>query len=910
MKLKVRVAIVWFITLSALSTRAQDLMQRNISGEFTNQTIFEILENLGEQEGITFYYEPQKVPYYRQSFTFKNQELLQVLTELLKGSNLSFIRYQKDAVIITSKSNLNSTFVKSLIEKWENGEYRIPTLEEFKNLSYSFGEANQNSGNPIVLSGVIKDDDTGEVIVGATLFDQNSGLGTLTDEEGKFELELPLGTYELSVQYIGYQSVLIDLGIYESAEIDFTMAVQSLSILEVVVEAERPDENIKNAEVGIETLSQKEMKSLSVFAGEADVIKSLESLAGVSSVGEGSSGINVRGGTVDQNLILQDGALIFNANHALGFFSVFNTDAIQNVTLYKGHIPANYGGRISSVLEVNIKDGDNSEFHGKGGVGIASARVTLEGPLVKGKSSFLVSLRSSYSDWLIREAKAPNVNESSVFFFDGLIKLSQNLPKGKLTLSAYGSDDSFRFAQEFGYGWNTQAYNLEWQHTPTDNFSSQTKISYGTYRSNLFELDGQNGSDLNNGLWNIKAKQDFTYVPNDRHEMVAGFEGIYYDSYPEEVVPQGELTNIIAQRIEKDQAREFAIYANDVFDVNDRLSFAFGLRYSFFQNLGPKTVYEYRENEPLEESNVIASSTIEQGAVAETFGGLEPRFSARFSLNDKSSIKLSYNRLRQYIHLLSNTTAATPVDVWQVSNSFIPPQKAHNYSLGYFQNSADNNWEYAFEVYYRDIEDIIAYKDLAQLLLNDKIETALLSGKGRTYGFEVSTQRKKGKWNGRLSYTYSRSSIKVERPFIAENINDGNWYPANYDQPHQVNLNLKYEASPRGSFNINFTFRSGRPITAPVSSYVLNGVVVTDYSDRNQFRIPAYHRLDLAYTLDNSKSKLKGWRGSWTVSLYNLYARKNPFSVYFQRDERNIQRSYKLSVLGTIFPSLTYNFEF
>ncbi|MEL6926027.1 MAG: TonB-dependent receptor, partial [Bacteroidota bacterium] len=452
----------------------------------------------------------------------------------------------------------------------------------------------------------------------------------------------------------------------------------------------------------------------------------------------------------------------------LGFFSTFNTDVIQNVTLYKGHIPAAYGGRLSSALDINLRDGNDSEFHGKGGIGLFSGRLTLEGPLVKQKTSALISVRSSLSDWLFNDVRATDINLSAVSFYDGLAKLSQYLPKGKLTLSAYWSNDFFRFAREFGFKWDTKLYNLEWQHTPNDEFAAKTKINYGSYNSAVFEPDGPGAFQLDNGLWYVRFRQDFNWVPEEKHEINFGLEGIHYDSYPEVLRPEGEESTIEPMEVEKGQARELAIYASDKWQWSERLSVSLGLRYSFFQNFGPRKVFDYVEGRPLEPEYISGSTQYESGEIIQSYGGLEPRFSARYTLSETQSVKFSYNRMRQYIHLISNTTAATPADVWQFSNRYIPPQKAHNFSVGYFHNSKNNNWENSFEVYYRTIKDMVAYKDLPELLLNPQLETELLAGEGLTYGFEISTERKKGRWSGRISYAWSRSLLRARGDTVEE----------------------------------------------------------------------------------------------------------------------------------------------
>ena len=691
---------------------------------------------------------------------------------------------------------------------------------------------------------------------------------------------------------------------------DSLAGIEAYELDEVLLEAEA-NRNVSSALSGVDQLSIREIKRLPAFMGEIDVIKSILLLPGVSTVGEGAGGFNVRGGTIDQNLILQDEAPVFNASHVLGFFSIFNSDVVEQLTLYKGNIPAQLGGRLSSVLDIRLKDGNYQEFKARGGIGAVASRAVIEGPFQKGRSSYLLGLRSSYSAWALRLVQNPDVRASAASFYDVNAKISQRLGKqGSLHLSAYASNDRFQFASQYGYGWRTQLLSAQWRNLMSAKLSSTTTALYGNYVSEYFDPEGQDAFTLENGLQYYKFKHNFLWLPSPAHTLHIGAAFTHYKGRPEQIGPRGSESGIRRREVPKDQGRELALYINDTWELGSFVALSLGLRYSLYQNVGPDTVLTYREGGSLEPEHVIGTQAYESGEVISQYGGWEPRISLRVNVNENSSVKVSYNRLRQYIHLISNTTAATPVDIWQVSNTYVPPQIADNYSVGYFRNFNGNRWETSLEFYYKDIHQLIEYKDLPDLLLNEYLETELISGIGRAYGGELSIKRKAGAVTGWFSYAYARSLRQVRGEFSEEIINEGEWYPAQFDQPHQLNAVVTYKIGKKHTFSANFTYSSGRPITAPIADYFIGNTLIPHYSARNQVRIPDYHRLDFSYTIDPQAVRRQRFKSTITFTLYNLYARKNPFSVYFQRTDKFLPDAFKLAVLGSVFPSVTYNFNF
>ena len=769
------------------------------------------------------------------------------------------------------------------------------------------------------LTGKILDQLNEEPLQGVTLYFDAIGSATTTDRDGNFSITVPTGYNLLEISYVGYEGHKILLRIYENASINLTLAPEAYELDEILITGETDDDNVQSVYIGVTRIKPRQIQELPVFFGEADVIQRLLTLPGVSSIGEGAGGFNVRGGNIDQNLILQDEALIFNSSHALGFFSIFNPDALREVTLYKGHIPAQYGGRLSSVLDVKMAGNNNERISGSGGIGAVSSRFVIEGPLSSGgskfdhpaRTSFLAGGRVTYSDWVLKVIENPEISNSSAFFYDLNLKLQHRYSeKGSVTASYYQSYDKVQFGDDYGFSWTNRAGSLIWNHLVRPYLSSNFSASWGENKNISFEPAGIGAFDLANGIGNLRIAENLLLSRYESHAIHFGGEYIRYFMEPDHLGPRTDQSIIIEQTIEKDDAHEISFFVNDEYIINHIFSVSVGIRYNIFQQLGPANVYEYDENMPRSPSSIHDTISYNSGETVKTFTALEPRLSAKYSINPVSSIKLSYNRINQYIHLISNTTAATPVDFWQVSGVHIQPQTADNYSIGYFKNFLSNVWETSVELYYRRIHNLVEYKDLPDLLLNDNLETELLPGIGRAYGAELYVRKKKGRLNGWFSYTYSRSLVKIDGPTDEEKINNGDWFSSKFDKPHNIDLVMNYNINKSNIFSASFTYNTGRPVAIPVANYIVDDVNLPHYADRNQYRIPDYHRLDISYTIKRNVIRKKRYKDSFTISIYNLYARRNAFSVFFKKEEGTPSNAYKLSILGTMFPSFTYNFEF
>lgn len=646
--------------------------------------------------------------------------------------------------------------------------------------------------------------------------------------------------------------------------------------------------------------------------GEVDLIKQIQVQPGVTTAGEAASGFNVRGGGVDQNLILYDGMPVFNSSHAFGFFSAFNAEAIRDVNFYRGGIPSEFGGRVSSVLDITSREGSYDKWTGSGGIGIISTNFFISGPVQKDKTSVSASIRTTYSDWLINTIRTNyiDLSNSSVSFYDGALKLAHKFSdRTKLTVSGYASSDWFRLQGDSTYQWQNLLGSIRLDHSFSPKLSSTFTLGTGSYAYEVNDRDTRTGFSLYYQITYPSAKADFNYQ-SGIHKLSFGAQSTYYNFNPGTLEPSSEQSNVIPYQMEKQKSIESALYIGDGLSFGEKYYVEGGLRFSLFSVVGPATVNIYQPDVPKTTSTQIDIKEYGSGETVQNYSGLEPRLSLRYNLNPNSSIKAGYNRIYQYLHLVSNTTAITPVDVWQPSNTYFKPQVADQVSIGYFKNFKDKMYEAFVEVYHKKINNILDFKDGADLILNDHIETDLLQGVGEAYGVETSISKNSGRLTGSINYTYSRSLRTINSEFEEERINNGNTYASNFDQPHIVNVVWKYNISRRYFFTGGWTYHTGRPVTTPLSGYLVDYIKVANFSERNQYRIPDYHRLDIAFILEGNHKRKKFWDGTWALSFYNVYARRNPYTVFFEDDGSGFLRPYQLSIIGTVLPSLSYSFKF
>ena len=771
----------------------------------------------------------------------------------------------------------------------------------------------------VLLSGRVKSYYTGMGINGATIFIESLDKGTYTNIEGYYEMVVPKGLFLTKIDHLNMREEILVLDITSDTTINVELKEDILKLDEITVFAETPDKNVVSLDVGKNNIDIKKLTSVPTFMGEPDVIKSLMLLPGVTTVGEGASGFNVRGGSVDQNLISQDGGLIFNPSHVFGFFSVFNPAIVNNATLYKGGIPAKYGGRLSSVLNIDLIEGDFREYHVEGGIGLVSSKLAINGPIIKNKLSFVIGGRISYSDWLLHQSNNLSLKNSTAAFQDFNVKLSYLLnDNNKIFYSGYLSHDTFGLATSPNdlatsiFDWATINHVLGWNHVFSENTSMNLNYAIGEYSYDIENEDtGFNSFHIDSKIDYQNIRAEITHAFNEKNNLNFGSEATFYWFEPGLQQPVGDSSGVERIELEHEKSIEFAVYAEDEFELSERFSVRGGLRFSLYQNLGPGTDYLYDPNDSKNVDNIIDTVTYQNNEKIAQYQGFEPRLNLNYKLTSASSLKASYNRTRQYLHLISNSTAVTPSDLWKTSNLYIPPEIGDQYSLGYFRNFLDNSIETSVELYYKQSTNVIDFKNGVELLMNQNIEADLIRGESEAYGIEFFVNKKMGKLTGWVSYTLSRSLRQFKGEFDDETINLGEQFPSNYDKPHDITLVMLYQSSPLVEFGLNFTYNTGRPTTAPETLYHISNLTnVFSYSLRNQERNPDYHRLDLSVTLKSKPKIDRKWRMSWTFAVYNVYGRKNAYSVFFKNDYGSPPQAYKLSVLGSIFPSVMVNFEF
>ncbi len=784
----------------------------------------------------------------------------------------------------------------------------LSTNSIFSQASYQLGGISKPN-EPIIWTGQILSDKDQSPVINAVL-QSVGGINAITDLDGNFSIPLDQKAYRFTISALGFKDMEIQLNARSSGNLSLTLAVESVLIDEVIVSGTSEQDQIKEITPGLQRLNAEQLENQSKFFGEIDILRSLQSISGVNNTGEGASGFNVRGGNTDQNLILQDGHLIFNPSHALGFFSLFHPDLVKYVDLYKGGIPSKYGGRLSSVLAVETRDGSKEKFKLKGGIGMVSSRLSAEGPIIKDKVSFIVGSRYSYADWIFNLVDNPQVKNSSAFFNDVTAKINARISQTtNFGGSFLRSRDDFQLGDEARFDYSTISGEAYLKQLIGDKANLTLSANKGRYQSSLFDLKGNDQSKFTNAIDYLRGKVDLLYILSNTYKLNVGADINIYEISPGEIEPL-ENSFIIPDILGKEKGQELALYIENQFNLSDNLEISAGLRYTNFNNIGPNNVNIYPEDQIKTDRNIIDVQSFEEGASIASYSGFEPRASIRYELNEANSIKLGYAKTYQYLAQISNTASATPIDIWQLANQHVAPQFSDNFSIGYFKNFGVKKYESSIEAFYRKSEGILDYKDFAKLLLNKHIETELVTGEGLAYGLELNFRKQTGSFRWDANYTFSSSTRNVQATSTQVGINRGEWYSSNYDIPHVFNLSMVKQFENRTNLSINFTYRSGRPTTAPVSSYNSDNVLsVPIYSDRNKFRVPDFHRLDLAYTIGPFGKNMDKFDQSITLSVYNLYSRKNAYSVYFRQNPFDSVKAIRVATLGSIFPSITYNFN-
>ncbi len=834
------------------------------------------------------------------------------IENILNNSNLAIVQYTDNQYVIISSEQARTT-----LQEWKEIKENAREIQDAANRASRSAKIigvkrSMASNSQLILNGTITESKNHQPVIGATISVNQGTKGAVTDEDGKYKLQLKPGLYALKIESLGMNMEEQSIMMYDHGTLDFQLSENATTLREVVVTEKTQDQNVKSLITGIEQLTTKEIKKLPSFMGEVDVLKSLITLPGVSTVGEGVGGVNVRGSTPDYNLIIEDEMMFFNPTHALGFFSLFSPDIVEDVKLYKGFMPAKYGGRISSVIQTSSKQVNKEEFHAKAGLGLLSSRVFVEGPLNKGKTGFYIGSRFSYANWLLKQVNLPDVQKSRVAFDDLELKVDHSLSStSNIGVQVYRGQDNLTFSDIAKFGYGNEAYSIYHKKVFGTNANLTTRAIYGSYHSNLGDLKQFNPSIFSTGIHYLKLKSDLVWEKTKSTLINFGIEAIQYDVNPGKFTPDGSASQAPVRSTHSDQGIEFGMYGGLEQKLNDRLSFIVGLRLSGFAAMGPATINTYKENSLITDGIIKDSLKYNAGQIIKSYVYPEPRISFNYQLSPSGSIKLGYNRTVQYLSLISNTIAATPVDFWKLSGKYISPQRANTVSLGYYKNFANNLWETSIEGYIRTVDGILEYKDFPNLLINNHLETELLPARARAYGIELSIEKKIGAMTGRLGYTYSRSLRQTYSADKDLNINNGDWYAATYDKPNDANLLLNFNVNQRINFSTHFVYNTGRPLTVPEANYtVWNLISIPQYSERNQYRIPSYFRADAALNIFPSYRKNQLYKSSWAISVYNIFGVRNPYSVYFNQKPFQSILAYRLAILGSVFPSINYNLEF
>jgi hypothetical protein len=897
-----------------------------INKNFEQYTFKKFADTIEAITGYHFYYDQSEVDTFSVTIKADNISFGELLKRLFSGTDFKYAVDSDNRVFISRrfqmKTELPNNFFSDKPELNEivNEPYSPDELQSSEkdklNISvekkiFEIGPPGQRPGQGnATLAGYVKEIRSGEPLPGVSIYLDSTSVIVTTDQYGYYSLTMPKGRHVIRVNSIGMKDTKRQIIISADGKLDIELQEYVASLKRVTVSAERTS-NIKSLQMGTTRLNIKSIKQVPVVFGEADVLKVLLTLPGVTSAGEAANGFNVRGGSADQNLILFNDAVIYNPSHLFGFFSAFNPDVVKGVELYKSTIPEKYGGRLSSVLDVSMQEGNSKKWSGVAGIGPLTGKLTIGGPIVKEKTSVIAGLRTTYSNWLLKAIPDNAYKNSKADFNDASIYLNHIInPKNTLYLTGYISHDGFRLNNDTAYKYGNRNINIKWKHLFSNRFSNVMTAGADRYQYSVSSVQNPvNAYKLSFDIKQFTFRSDFKYVPGNKHVINFGINSVYYKLRPGSFQPAGAQSLVAENLVPVEQALETALYAGDNFAVSSKFSITAGIRYSMFNYLGPHDVNNYAPGLPRDTAVVISVTSYKKGKIIKTYTAPEIRLGMRYNFSDNTSLKLSFNTLQQYIHMLSNTVTISPTDIWKLSDPNIKPQQGTQLSFGIYRNLKSNTIETSVEVYYKQIKNYLDYKSGAALLLNKHIETDVLNTKGEAYGVEFLIKKTAGKINGWLSYTYSRTFLKLDDPIAGQTINRGNSYPASFDKPHSVNFIGNYRFSHRYSMSLNIVYNTGRPITLPIAVFNQGGSSSLLYSDRNQYRIPDYFRSDLSFNLDGNHRVKQKTHNSWSFGVYNLTGRQNAYSVYFVQENGKI-KGYQLSIFGTFIPFITYNIKF
>ena len=889
-----------------------------------NQVIFgDMINDLEKSCDLRFYYHPE-LDSMEVTFSYAENTLHGLLTSMCETINLHFLVERPGVIILTRNDQIKPHLDFLIFEKPSyqyNGDEiarisepidsanQIEFLDDISSNGdvLKIGNENEISGTTATLSGLIVERSTGESLIGASIYIEDPFLGAVTDESGYYTLNLPIGRHILHVRYAGMKEIAKEIIVWGDGATNFEMNENIISLQEIIITSEQSI--LENLKIGHLRISAQDIKEIPSIFGEADIMKIALTLPGVQTVGEGAAGFNVRGGSADQNLILLNQIPIYNAQHLFGFFSAINSDVVSSANLFKSGISAKYGGRLSSVFDIALRDGNKKKFSMNGGISPITGKLTFEGPIKKDTSSYIVGIRSTYSDWILNRLSNPGLRNSEGAFSDVVFKMnSRKSGKNDINISAYHSRDQFRFNSDSLYQYANTNAAIQWRHNISNRMNMSSTVSWVNYQFTLSSsLNQLSAFQLDYDLSHVSGDLHFNYFAENDLKVDFGFSSKFLSLKPGSKIPLANSSLIETIYLETEKGIESVLFVGSEFDINSRVSLYGGIRLSSFVRLGPGQSYLYASDLPRSLSSVTDTLFYPNNKAMESFLFPEIRLAGRYQLAQDISLKFSYDRMIQYLHVLSNTVAISPIDTWRLSARYLPPQEGSQFSAGLYKTFLGTSWEMSLETYYKNVNNILEYKPGASLLLNELLETDVILANGRSFGLELLLKKRSGKFNGWLSYTYARTFLRTNEAHPDEVINGGDFYPANFDKPHSVAFVTNYKFNRRVNFSINIDYSSGRPVTLPAAKYSLKGQPLLFYTDRNAYRVPDYFRVDLAFNFSGNHKVNKKIHGSWTFSIYNLSNRANAYSIFYENEHGKIN-GYKLSIFRYAIPSLTYNF--
>jgi hypothetical protein len=910
--------------LAGVCLYAQGQADGTVRIRLDSQPVYRLFEAIESQTPFRIYYVPEEMDSLRVTVDVAGVDPVSVLKTALKESRVHVSAYKRN-LFVSGKMSLITSLSEGYFSREEapgatggEGLEFVPVLQagnrkaSSENMVYEIGNRAIKAGGKVSFSGVVTSFRTGEPVGGVTLLVDDVGepVTAVTDSRGLYSLQLPAGRHELQIRAIDIKNTWRQIALYSEGQLDIELEEEVYALSEVVISSERLA-GVRSTTVGMQRLQANTIRKIPTAFGEVDLLRAVMSLPGVKTVGEASSGFNVRGGASDQNLILFNEGVIYNPTHLFGFFSAFNSEVVRDMELYKSSIPAKYGGRISSALNISTREGDKKKFGGSASLNILTSSLTLEGPVIKNKTSFILSGRTTYSDWILKQLpEKSGYSDGNAGFYDLNVLVNHSInPNNALYISGYFSRDRFAFDKDNNYSYRNANASARWRHVYNPKLNSSVAVGYDHYDYRTENVENPvNAYVLSFDVNQYFAKARFTYSPNNRHTIDFGFNGTLYNLNPGAYLPSGDKSLVKKNVLQTEKAIEPALYLSDQWEITSRLGVDLGVRYSMFNLLGPRTYNTYREG--ISPSPSTIADTISVGSnIFKAYQGVEFRASMRYELADGASVKAGYNTMRQNIHKLSNTTVMSPTDTWKLSDAHIKPQTGSQIALGLYKNFAGNEIETSLEVYYKRVEDYLDYRTGAQLLMNDHIETDVFTTRMRAYGVEWMVKKTQGKLSGWLSYAYSRVQLRQNDPLITNPVNNGDWYAADYDKPHEVKLVANYKFTHRYSLSVNCDYSTGRPVTLPVSKFNYAGGEFVYYSGRNKYRIPDFFRLDLSFNIEPSHHLTLLTHSTIVFGVYNLTGRKNVYSVYYLSEGGELN-GYKLAIFGVPIPYVSYNIKF